>query len=326
MFSIEHDRAYILPMLRQARKLNPDLFLFSSPWSPPGWMKSNHSMLGGNMQRQHMAAYANYFAKFLQGYQAEGVPIQAVTVQNEVDTDQDGRMPACSWPQEYEADFVRQALGPTLQKAGLKTQIWLVDHNYNLWGRALGELETPDLRTYSKSIAWHGYVGDPSWMTRVHDAMPDVDMYWTEGGPDYTDAKYLTNWTEWSKQFTGILRNWCRSITGWNLALDQHGKPNIGPFNCGGLVTVDSKTQDVTRSGQYWAMAHFSKYVKRGARRISSESKAADLDHVVFENPDRTRVAVLTNAGPARTASIQVGGSIADLALPADSVTTIAWS
>src|SRR5437879_1544751 len=136
-----------------------DLFLFSSPWSPPGWMKANGSMLGGSMRRAYMRSYANYFVKFLQGYEAEGVPVQAVTVQNEVDTDQDGRMPACIWPQEYEADFVRQNLGPVFQSNGIKTQIWLIDHNYNLWGRAIGELETADVRKYANSIAWHGYVG-----------------------------------------------------------------------------------------------------------------------------------------------------------------------
>ncbi|MBO0912405.1 MAG: twin-arginine translocation signal domain-containing protein, partial [Acidobacteria bacterium] len=138
-FSIDHDRAYILPILGEARKANPDLFLFSSPWSPPGWMKSNNSMLGGNMQRRYMAAYANYFVKFLKAYEAEGVPVQAVTVQNEVDTDQDGRMPACTWPQEYEADFVRGHLGPAFEQAGIRTKIWIIDHNYNLWGRAISE-------------------------------------------------------------------------------------------------------------------------------------------------------------------------------------------
>jgi glucosylceramidase len=127
-------------MLREARKANPDLFLFSSPWSPPGWMKPNGSMLGGCMHRKSMPAYANYFVKFLQAYKAEGVPVQAVTVQNEVDTEQDGRMPACSWPMEYEVDFVRQFLGPALEKNSIFTQIWIIDHNYNLWGRALGEL------------------------------------------------------------------------------------------------------------------------------------------------------------------------------------------
>jgi glucosylceramidase len=100
-FSIAHDQAYVLPMLRQARKANPDLFLFSSPWSPPGWMKAGGSMLGGSMRQRYYGPYAQYFVKFLQAYAAEGVPVQAVTVQNEVDTDQDGSMPACLFPQEY---------------------------------------------------------------------------------------------------------------------------------------------------------------------------------------------------------------------------------
>jgi glucosylceramidase len=148
--------------------------------------------------------------------------VQAVTVQNEVDTDQDGRMPACIWPQEYEADFVRSYLGPLFQRAGVKSKIWLIDHNYNLWGRAMGELETADVRKYANAIAWHGYVGQPEWIERVQSAYPDVEMYWTEGGPDYKDADYATDWAKWSATFTDILRNCCRSITAWNFALDEY--------------------------------------------------------------------------------------------------------
>ena len=324
-FSIEHDREYILPMLREARKANPDLFLFSSPWSPPGWMKGNKSMLGGAMQRKYMPAYANYFLKFLQAYEANGVSVQAVTVQNEVDTEQDGRMPACAWPQEYEADFVRQNLGPLFESKSIKTKIWIIDHNYNLWGRALGELETGDLHKYSNAIAWHGYVGQPEWVDRVHEKYPEVEMYWTEGGPEYTDPHYATDWTNWSKTFTGILRHWCRSITAWNFALDVHGKPNIGPFSCGGLVTINSASKEVARSGQYWAFAHFSKVVRRGARRIDSQSAGTDVEHVAFENPGGGRVLVLTNAGAARNISLQAEGMAANVSLDANSVTTLAW-
>ena len=134
-------------------------------------------------------------------------------------------MPQCTWPMEYEADFVRMYLGPTFEKNGVKTKIWIVDHNYNLWGRAMGELETPNVRKYTNAIAWHGYVGKPEWMMRVQEAYPDVEMYWTEGGPDYTQPDYLTDWAKWGATFVEILRNGCRSITGWNLALDEHGKP-----------------------------------------------------------------------------------------------------
>src|SRR5262249_39057484 len=139
-FSIEHDKAYVLPTLREARKENPDLFLFSSPWSPPGWMKTGGSMLGGTIKQRYFQPYSEYFLKFVQGYAAEGVPVQAVSVQNEVDTDQDGRMPACCWPQEYEIGFVAWHLGPLFEKNGINTKIWILDHNYNLWGRAICEL------------------------------------------------------------------------------------------------------------------------------------------------------------------------------------------
>lgn len=324
-FSIDHDRAYILPVLRDARKANPDLFLFSSPWSPPGWMKPNGSMLGGCMHRKYFAAYANYFVKFLQGYESEGVPVQAITVQNEVDTEQDGRMPACAWPMEYEIDFVRQFLGPAFEKSGVRTKIWIIDHNYNLWGRALAELETADLRKYADAIAWHGYVGQPEWMMRVQDKYPDLEMYWTEGGPDYTSPDYSSDWANWGKTFNDVLRNGCRSITGWNLALDEQGKPNIGPFSCGGVVTIHSQTKEISYSGQYWAFAHYSRFIRRGARRFDSQG-APEMSHAAFENPDGKRVLVIANPGTVRNVNVRHGQTQANISLPANSLVTLHWA
>ena len=324
-FSIEHDREYILPVLRQARQANSDLFLFSSPWSPPGWMKFNGTMLGGSMRNHYLAVYANYMLKFLQGYAAEGVPVQAITSQNEVDTDQDGRMPACIWPQEYEIAFVRDHLGPLLESSGVPTKIWILDHNYNLWGRVMDELEDDNLRKYCNSVAWHGYAGTPDMMSRVHQAYPEVEMHWTEGGPDYTDPKYATDWCKWGGTFSGILRNWCGSITSWNLALDERGRPNIGPFSCGGLVTINSRTKQISRSGQYWAFAHYSRLVRRGAHRFHSQSSAVDLQHVGLQNPDGQKVLVVTNAGPATTIELSLANRAARISLRENSITTLAW-
>lgn len=324
-FSIDHDKKYILPILKQSRKINPDLYLFASPWSPPGWMKAGGSMLGGSMRQSFMPAYAQYFVKFLRGYEQAGVPIQAVTVQNEVDTDQDGRMPACLWPQEYEVGFITHLLGPAIEKEGLKTKIWFIDHNYNLWGRAVASLEDANFRKYAGGVAWHGYVGEAHKMSTVHDAFPDVPMYWTEGGPDITDPNYALDWTKWGKSFTSSLRNWCEAITAWNLALDEEGKPNIGPFPCGGVVTIDKKDKSIRKSGQYWALAHFSKFVKRGAKRISSEAKLDGVEHVAFENKDGQRVAVITNSGTARSVSLQDGDSKVELSLEPNSLTTLVW-
>lgn len=325
-FSVEHDREYILPILRQARGINPDLFLFASPWTPPGWMKAGGSMLGGSMRKKYLPTYAQYFLKFLQAYAADGVPVQAVTSQNEVDTDQDGRMPACIWAQEYEIEFVGKHLGPLLAKNGVSTKIWVLDHNYNLWGRAVAELDDPDVRKYSNAVAWHGYVGKPEMMSRAHEMHPDADMYWTEGGPDYTAPDYLTDWAQWGKTFTGVLRNWCRGITAWNLALDEKGRPNIGPFPCGGLVTINSTTREITQSGQYWAFAHFSRAVRRGARRIDSRGELQGVDHVAFENPGGGHSSLVTNTGPARKVALRVGNRQVEVEVEQNSVTTLFWS
>jgi glucosylceramidase len=324
-FSIAHDEKYILPVIKQARQFNPDIFLFASPWSPPGWMKANKSMLGGSMRQFYFPSYAQYFVKFIKGYEAQGVPVQAVTVQNEVDTDQDGRMPACLWPQEYEVGFIAHHLGPAFEKDGLKTKIWFIDHNYNLWGRAQASLEDENFRKYAEGIAWHGYVGDAAKITDVHNAFPKINMYWTEGGPDISDPNYAVDWAKWGKSFTGNLRNWCRSITAWNFALDEEGKPNIGPFPCGGVVTIDKKTKEIRHSGQYYALGHFSKYVKRGAKRIDSSASLADVEHIAFENPDGQRVAVITNAGAARSVSMHDGDNAVDIKLEPNSVTTLLW-
>ena len=324
-FSIDHDREYILPILRQARQANPDLFLFSSPWSPPGWMKFNNSMLGGSMRKHYLKEYAQYYLKFLQGYAAAGVPVQALTTQNEVDTDQDGRMPACLWGQEYEIEFVRDHLGPLLDSTNTPAKIWLLDHNYNLWGRVVCSLADAKLRQYTQAVAWHGYVGTPDMMSRVHAAYPDTEMHWTEGGPDYTDPAYLKDWCKWAGNFAAILGNWCQSITSWNLALDEHGRPNIGPFPCGGVVTIDSSSRSIARSGQYWAFAHYARVIRRGAHRFESQSQASDMQHVAVENPSGERVVILTNPGNATTCTLRLAGSVASVPLPADSVTTLAW-
>jgi glucosylceramidase len=337
-FSIEHDKAYILPILREVRKTNPEMFLFSSPWSPPGWMKTGGSMLGGAMRKHSYEPYAKYFLKFLEGYKSDGVVIDAVTIQNEVDADQDGRMPACLWGQEYEIEFVKDHLGPTLRAAGLKTKIWVLDHNYSLWGRAMAELADPKAYEYIDGIAWHPYVGDATAMTRVHEAFPEKNAYWTEGGPDFTAPDYATDWSKWGEIFNGALNNWSRSITAWNVALDEKGNPNIGPFPCGGVITVDNATHKVSKSGQYWAFAHYSRHVKRGAKVIATngvdtpatggliENKVSKaLTHAGFRNPDGSMVVTLANRGDERRVQLVHGTDALEMTLPADSLFTLQW-
>ncbi|MGA8030483.1 MAG: glycoside hydrolase family 30 protein [Bryobacteraceae bacterium] len=324
-FSIDHDREYIIPSLQSARSQNPDLFLLASPWSPPAWMKVNGSMLGGLMEKKHFAPYAKYFVKFLQAYAAAGVKINAVTIQNEVDTDQDSRMPACLWGQEYETGFISEHLGPQFADNKIDTKIWIIDHNYNLWGRAICELDDPQVDGFVDGVAWHGYLGQSSAMTHVHEAHPEKHMYWTEGGPDLASPGYQTDWGQWGATFADVLRNWSRCIISWNLALDEKGKPNIGPFDCGGLVTVDSRTKEITRSGQYWAFAHYARAARRGARRIETTANLERISHVAFQNPDGSKAVVLTNRGPDKKVMLRFSGQETEVTLPPDSISNLTW-
>lgn len=222
--------------------------------------------------------------------------------------------------------FVKGFLGPAFEKNAVSSKIWILDHNYNLWGRAVAELDDPAVRKYCNSIAFHGYVGTADQMSKFHAAYPDANISWTEGGPDYTAPDYATDWASWGKTFTDAIRNWCRSITGWNLALDEKGRPNIGPFTCGGMVTIHSQTKEITRSGQYWAFAHFSRNIRRGAKRIESLSGVKEVDHVAFENPNGQKVLVISNSAGSKTITVQQANRSADVSLPQSSVTTLTWS
>jgi glucosylceramidase len=324
-FSIDYDRSYVLPMLRLARKMNPDLFLFAAPWSPPGWMKANGSMLGGSMRKSSLPIYANYLVKYIKAYAAEGVTVDAVTPQNEVDTDQDGKMPACLWAQEIEIEFVGKHLGPALEKNQLPTKIWILDHNWNLWGRAMGELEDPEVYKYADGIAWHVYVGKDTAMSRVHDAYPNKHAYVTECSPDFKDPAYMTSWASWAEQFAGMFRNWGRCATSWNLALDENGRPDIGPFTAGGVLSINSETHEIVRTGQYWALAHFSHAARRGGRRFDSQGEPEKVSHVGFAYPDGRRALVLANTGKETNARLRMGDLSAEVSLPESSVLTLSW-
>lgn len=341
-FSIDYDRKWILPTLREAREINPELFLFSCVWSPPGWMKAGGSMLGGSMREHWFAPHAQYFVKFLQAYSAAGVMVQAVTVNNEVDTDQDGRFPATLWGQQYEMGFVRDHLGPALEQASLDTKIWILDHNYNLWGRVVDELSNQEVSKYVDGVAWHSYVGTPDAMSRVHDMFPAKHMYFTEGGPpahlfsrprhrEYAYPVYGTDWAQWSSAFTDMLRNWSRCICVWNLLLNEDGRPDIAnpprPLRPGGLVCVNSKSQQLTHSGAYFAFPHYSKAIQRGAHIFASSGNLPGIDHVAAENPDGERVLVVTNSNSGRGQHLQcrLGSRALNLVLPPDSITSFVW-
>jgi glucosylceramidase len=332
-FSIDRDRPHVLPVLKAALAINPELFLFSSPWSPPGWMKPSGTMLGGEMDGTFLDVYADYFVRFIKAYEAEGIPIQAVTIQNEVETDQGGRMPACIWTKDVECDFVKFHLGPTFAMANLDhVRIWMIDHNFDLEKRAIDTLNDEWVAEFCDGIAWHGYGGSADAVSRVHDAHPDAEHHFTEFNTFIDAPQYMTDHAYWGRQVGEAMRNWIRDYVMWNVALDEQGKPNIGPFTCGGVITVDSKTGDVLRSGGYWGLGHYSKFVRRGAWCVESNGTVEGLTHVAFRNPDGGMVLVITNdSAVERTITIEHVGNadaqprVADVRVEADSVTTLCW-
>ncbi|MDD4850652.1 MAG: hypothetical protein PHO10_08120, partial [Gemmiger sp.] len=273
-FSIDRDREYLIPIVQQAKQINPDIFLFSSMWSCPGWMKTSGSMCGGWLRPNYLEAFADYYIQYLLAYKAAGLPMDALTCQNEPETDQVSKMPACYLHPDFERELVGRLLPARLRAQGLTTKLWLLDHNFIHWNRARYMLQDKDVQANAAGVAFHPYEGDPSDLDLLHAACPDAHFHLTEVGPDIGSG-YAAEWCRWAIVISDALAHGCESFTAWNYALDETGSPNIGPFPCGGLVTVDSQTKEVSKSSMYYALQHFSTVIRRGARRIAVTAETA---------------------------------------------------
>ncbi len=331
-FSIEKDRTYILPVLRLARQKNPDLLFFASPWSPPGWMKSTGTMIGGELLPRWYATYADYFVSFIRAYEAEGIPIYAITVQNEpgVDRAKEGDpnwfYPSCHWTGEQERDFIRDHLGPALRRAGLQTRIWCYDHNYNV--RTRGDdpglayprtiLSDPQAAQSVCGVAFHGYVGGPDGMSVFHQEFPHVPLHFTEGS--VFGVKGCVELIE-------RLRNWASSYNAWVTILDENGKPNNGPFEASRtIITFDAQTGRPIENLDYFLYGQFMKFIERGAVRLESTEGTRSLTNVAFRNPNGSIVLVLVNnANREQAVRLSCGKRFATASLPENSVATFMW-
>lgn len=257
-FSVARDREYIIPMIKEILAVRPDLVLFASPWSPPGWMKTGGSMGGGYMRSAYVECYAEYIIKYLQAYEAEGIPVYAVTPQNEPETQQAGKMPACIWHPEIEAAFIK-CLKKKLRERGMSTRIWCHDHNFEAAEYRVDWMlqNDPELAACCDGAAFHYYGGSVEHTAFLKEKYPDLELHFSEGGPRLFDH-YDTDWCKWGLMVIRALRCGYRSFTGWNLMLDESGGPNVGPFFCGGLVTRNRADGSLGYSGQYKAFRHFS--------------------------------------------------------------------
>lgn len=296
-FSIDPDRADKLPLLRRALAINPRLKVMASPWSVPGWMKSTNSLIAGTLQPRFYDSFAEYFVKFIRAYEAEGVPIYAISLQNEPNYEP-ANYPGMRIDAAARARVIGNHLGPRFASAGIHTLIWDWDHNWDLPQQPLAVLADTSARKYVQGIAWHCYAGDVSAQSTVHDAYPDKDAYLSECSGGEWSPKFADN-LKWFVQtlIIGAMRNWARGVLLWNLALNENYGPHLGGCgNCRGVVTINSVTGKYTRNVEYYALAHASKFVHPGAHRLDSHSDST-LASVAFRNEDGTKVLIVLNAG-----------------------------
>lgn len=315
-FSIEKDRGYVLPAIKLAKEKNPDLLFFASPWSPPGWMKSNGNLAGGKVRPEFYDVYARYLIKFVQAYEAEGIPIHAITLQNEPQHI-DPNYTTTLWTGEEQRDFIRANMGPLLSASGLKAQIWCWDHNWNQPKFPRAVMSSPEASKYVQGTAWHFYEGSVEAQTKFHEEFPEKDTYFTEGS---------TFQTRGAVQIIDILRNWARSYNAWVIMLDEHRKPNRGPHFASATCIELKDNGEVEYRFDYYMYGQFMKYIPRGAVRIDSGESTRELAHVAFETTDGRIVLVVANAGRgAETYEIGWRDSVASVEIGAKTVQTLVW-
>jgi glucosylceramidase len=325
-FSIEPARKYVLPRMREALAINPDLKVMISPWSAPAWMKTTRSLIQGQLVPQYYPAFANYLARTVEAFGAEGVPVSMLTIQNEPDFEPDS-YPGMRVNSPDRARIIGGFVGPTLRARGLKTQILDYDHNWDNPEMPWTVLSDPVARRYVSGVAWHCYEGDVPAQSQVHDAFPDKDAWFTEcSGGDWS-PKYaeVLGWMT-DKLIIGGANNWSRGVLLWNLALDPaHGPHKGGCSDCRGVVTIDPATGAITRNVEYYILGHASRFVLPGAWRVAATKRDDGVEAAAFLNRDGSRVAILHRAKGDGPLTIAIDGQRFAVSLPAGSVATIRW-
>lgn len=327
-FTLAPDSAETIPVVQRALAINPQLTVMATPWSAPAWMKTTGSLIKGQLRPEYHGAYAEYFRRFIRGYEAAGIPIRAITIQNEPHFEPDD-YPGMRIEPAQRAAFIGQHLGPLLRRDGIATRILDWDHNWDQPESPLAVLGDATARPYVAGVAWHCYGGDVGAQAKVHDAHPDKDAYFTEcsGGGWSPDFGENLKW-QVRNLVIGATRNWARGVLLWNMALDeQHGPRLGGCTNCRGVVTIDSRTGAVTRNVEYWVLGHASRFVRPGAVRIGSQSGVQGIETVAFRNADDgSKVLLALNTGAAeRTIAVHAGARWFSFAMPAGSVATFTW-
>ncbi len=325
-FSIERDRQALLPFMRAAqRAAGRPLQILASPWSPPAWMKTNGRMAdGGRLKPECRAAWAQCYVRFIRAYEAEGVPIWGVSVQNEPAAHQ--RWDSCLYSAEEERDFVRDHLGPALHDAGLgdvKIVIW--DHNRDLMlERASVVYSDPAAAAYVWGTGFHWYgPEDFDRVKQVHDAWPDKHLLFTEGCQE--GGPHTGEWAvgeRYARNVIADLNRWTVGWIDWNLLLDERGGPNHVGNYCNAPILADTARGELMHQSAFWVLGHFARFIQPGARRVLTDA-AECIDTTAFANPDGSVAVVASNPhDEALRLALSIDGDWAAADLPPRSIAT----
>ena len=325
-FSLAEDRADVIPVLKEILKVNPKIKILASPWTAPSWMKTSNNPKGGKLKPEDYPVYAKYFVKYIQGMKAEGIRIDAITVQNEPLNEKN--TPSMLMLATDQQDFIKNHLGPAFKAAHIDTKIVLYDHNCDVPEYATSILADPLAAKYIDGSGFHLYGGQIDAMTKVHDAAPRKNLYFTEqmvtGSVESRPNVNVGNPER--RLIIGATRNWSRNVLLWNLAADSHNQPHTSNGGCGtcqGAITIDGDV--VSRNVAYYAVAHASKFVRPGSVRIASNSPDT-LPNVAFKTPGGKRVLIVVNgAASPQTFGIRYHGAVAVATLNPNSVATYVW-
>lgn len=336
-FSIDHDKQFKIPMIKEAFKTaGNNVLLFASPWSPPAFMKSNNNVLqGGKLLPEYHQAWANYYVKFIKSYEKEGLPVWGISIQNEPMATQ--RWESCIYTAEEERDFLKNFLGPTMHKEGLSSKKIIVwDHNRDLLShRASVIFDDPEAAKYAWGIGFHWY---ETWsggkqmfdnVRNVYESYPDKNLMFTEGCVEKYDSSRLQFWGNAERYGANLINdfnNGMTAYTDWNILLDEKGGPNhVGNF-CFAPIHADTRTGQLIYTPSFYYIGHISKFVKPNAKRVSTTSSRSNLISTSFLNEDGSIATIVMNSTDAEIKyKLYVGASMTELTIKPHAIQTLVY-
>ncbi|MEZ5069561.1 MAG: glycoside hydrolase family 30 beta sandwich domain-containing protein [Bacteroidales bacterium] len=349
-FDLGQDRVDVIPVMKEILAIQPDIEIMASPWSAPAWMKEEFNVRGGHLRKDCYATYADYFVRYIREMAREGIPISALTIQNEPLNNRN--TPSMPWFPEEQEEFLSRHLIPALKEAGLDIKLVLFDHNLDRIDYPLYLLQNPVISEYADGSGFHHYMGHMEAMSTLHTARPDKNLYFTEQmvieDPESTTIEIAR---QVRRMIIDVSRNWSTNVLLWNLAADPLNDPhtdNGGCPMCQGAITIDGN--EVSRNIAYYVIAHASKFVRPGSRRIASTGPgdrsveltqdeqrpyihrvavvedSRVLPNVAFRTPDGHTVLIVANdSHDTRHIQIQFRGQFATLPLAPGAVGTYVW-